>query len=388
MRFAPLLPCALALSLLTGTAAAQDPYEDAFERAGALEAAGDLDAAARALAEALPLYPQDYALPLQLAWIHLRAGHFDRAEQLYRVALTRSPGAVEARLGLAAALERQGRCADAHPLYAALAAERPDLAEARAGLGRCAPPPAFRVTTALSFAGVYQPDHPVKRIEGSGALGVTLAHRSGFFVSGLYRYGRFSPAAGSGIAAWDQHEAFATLGYSDKLGAFSLHYAFLHDGSGTLGDSHHLGISARWSPFGDIELRASASLYDDLEVFRAEPSWRLPLALGLSIRPGLGLSYAGGAGYVTGMGTLSFDHPRFSLWAGAKYGDEVRPAYLGIPVIYDLTEKIAYGAWAGASVNVSDDVRIHLTYALDRLKPASGDATNAHSLGLGLAVSF
>lgn len=392
MRYAQTLSIGLALSLALLTAArpaaAEDPYDDAFARAAALEQAGRLDEAARALELVEPLYPQDFALPLSIAWAHLRAGRLERAEHFYRVARERSPSAVEARLGLASALERQGRCDDARPLYEGLVAERRDMPEAGAGLARCAPVPSWRVTTALSFTGVYTPDHAVKSLSGGGALGATFAHRSGFFFGGLYRYSRFATTATSGVDAWGQHEAFGSLGYSNKLGGIALHYAFVNDGSGILGDSHHLGISARFSPFGDLELRASASLYDDLKVFRAEPSWRIPIALGLSIRPALGIQYAGSEALVTGMGTLSFDQPRFSLWAGGKYGDEVRPVYLGAPAIYNLTEKIAYGAWAGASVNVTDDVRIHVSYAMDRLKPSSGTATDAHALTLGIAVAF
>src|SRR5262245_26610241 len=94
------------ISLLTRGASAEDAYDDAFARAAGLEPAGDLDGAARALELVLPLYPQDYALPLQLAWIHLRAGRFEQAERAYRRALAVSPTAVEARAGLAASLER------------------------------------------------------------------------------------------------------------------------------------------------------------------------------------------------------------------------------------------------------------------------------------------
>ncbi|MFT3767461.1 MAG: tetratricopeptide repeat protein [Minicystis sp.] len=375
------------MTLVASTALAEDAYDDAFNVSAALEQAGKLDEAASALEMVLPLYPQDYTLPLSIAWIHFRAGRFERAEHFYRLALAVSPGAADARLGLALAIERQQRCEEARVLYEGLAQERPDLAEAQAGLARCAPVPSWRVTAALSFSGVYFPDHPVKSLAGGGAVGGTFAHRSGFFFGGSYRYTRLAPASGVALDAWDQHEAYASLGYSDKLGGVAAHYAFLHDGSGAFGNSHHLGISARWSPFGDIELRGSASLYDDLKVFRVEPSWKIPIAFGLSIRPAIAVQYAGEV-LTTGMGTLSFDHPRLSLWAGGKYGDEVRPVYFGVPAIYDVSEKIAYGAWAGASVNVSNDVRIHLSYAMDRLKQSDGTATNAHAMTLGIAASF
>lgn len=385
--FITALGCIATLTFLAGTAAAEDAYDDAFARANALEQEGRLEDAARALEAVLPLYPQDFALPLQIAWIHFRAGRYEAAERFYWVALERSPSAAEALLGLAASLERQGHCKEAHPVYARVLADRPDLAEARAGLSRCAPRPSWRTTLSLAASGGYFPDAPYKSLAGGGSFGAAFAHRSGFFFGATYRYLRFAPPSGSAVSAWDQHEAFGSLGYSDELGAFSVHYGFLHDGSGALGDSHHLGMFARFSPFGDIELRASVSFYDDLKVFRVEPSWRIPIALGFSIRPGVAVGYAGEV-LATGMGTLSWEHARVSLWAGGKYGDEARPYYLSVPVIYAMSEKIAYGAWAGASVNVSDDVRIHLTYAMDRLKPPSGTETNAHGLTLGVTVSF
>ncbi|APR81755.1 Hypothetical protein A7982_07104 [Minicystis rosea] len=382
------LGCVAAMTTFVGEAAAEDAYDDAFAAAAQAEHAGHLDEAARALAWALPFYPQDYALPLALAWIHFRAGRFAEAEQHYRMAHERSPSAPEARLGLALSLERLGRCPEAHTLYEGLVAERPDLAEAQAGQARCAPKPAWRATVSLSAGGVWFPDHAVKSLSGMGTVGGTVAHDGGFFLGAIYRFTRIAPVSGLGLEAWNQHEAYASVGYAGTLLGFSAHYAFLHDGSGAFGSSHHLGMSARVSPFGDIELRGSASLYEDMKVFRLEPSWRIPIVFGLSIRPGFAVQRAGDETRITGMGTLSFDHRRVSVWAGGKYGDEVRPVYFNVPAIYDVSEKIAFGAWAGASVNVSDDVRIHLSYAMDRLKPTSGPETSTHALSLGVAVSF
>ena len=382
------LGCVAASIALTGEALAEDAYDDAFAASALAEQAGDLDGAARALEQVIAFYPQDYALPLALAWVHFRKGRFAEAEQYYRLAQDRSPSAPEARLGLALSLERQGRCADARVLYEALAGARPALGEARAGQARCAPAPAWRTTVSLSLGGVWFPGHAVKSLAGLGTASGAFAHRSGFFFGAAYRFNRIAPASGAALAAWNQHEAYASLGYSGELLGLTGHYAFLHDGSGLFGASHHLGVTARVSPFGDIELRGSASLYEDMKVYRLEPSWRIPIAFGLSVRPAIAVQRAGDETRVTGMGTLSFDHRRFGVWAGGKYGDEVRPVYFNAPVIYGMSEEIALGAWAGASVNVSDDVRIHVSYALDRLKPESGAATDAHALSVGIAAAF
>lgn len=389
MRHSSILSLGLAAAAaLSPSGAAADDYDDAFAAAGALDRAGRPGDAARALAAALPRYPQDYALPLQIAYRHYLAGRYQEAEWYYEEAIRRSPRALEAQLGLAFSLEKEGRAADAGAVFAWILGEDPENAEARAGRARCAPRPSWRTTLSLAGNGGYFPGDPYRRLSGGGTVSATFAHRGGFFVGGAYRYSHFAPNGASGLGAWDQHEAFANLGYSGAIGGLSLHYGFARDGSGALGDSHHLGLTARVSPFGDIEVRGALSFYDDGEVLRIEPSWRIPVAFGLSVRPGLAAEYALGEALVTGMLTLSLDRGPWSLWAGGKYGDELRPVYFAAPAIVNATQKIAYGGWAGASVNVSEGVRIQLSYALDRLKQADGSASYAHALSLGIAASF
>src|SRR5262249_13557306 len=106
------------------------------------------------------------------------------------------------------------------------------------------------------------------------------------------------------------------------------------------------------------------------------------------IRGGAGLADAGGTFLPTAMGTLALDRSRFSLWAGGKYGDEVRPVYFSVPVVYNIPERIPYGAWGGGSLNVSDDVRIHVSYALDRLRQPDGTGSFMHTLSVGAAATF
>lgn len=367
-----------------------DAYAAAFARSAACEQQGDLDGAARALEPVLPLYPQDVALPLQIAWIHKRAGHLPEAERFYRLALARSPGGVDARLGLGLVLESTGRCDEARPILEGLARELPDLAPARDALARCTPVPvpSFTITPSVELSGTLYQDHPYKSLSGGVSAGLLFRHRSGFFLGGTYRYTHFAPASGATLSPWDQHEGYASMGYSVPLGGIGFHYAAIYDGSGVFGLTHHVGMTARWSPFGDIEVAGSASFYSDMLVFRAEPSWRIPIVGGLSIRGGAGLADAGGTFLPTAMGTLALDRSRFSLWAGGKYGDELRPVYFSVPVVYNIQERIPYGAWGGASVNVSDDVRIHMSYAMDRLKQPDGTESTAHTLSLGAAATF
>lgn len=376
---------AAALLVNAAPALASDPYDDAFAQAAELARTGREAEGAALLERGLAYYSQDFALPLQIAWMHFSAGRYERAEHFYRIALERSPTAAEARLGLASSLERLGRCEEALPLYEGLSGELP---AAREGATRCTPPPSWKVTPSLSLTGVTFPGHTYKSLAGSVTPGITFDHRSGFHFGATYRYGRFAPAEGAPISAWDQHEAYGTIGYQGKLAGILAHYGFVYDGSGALGASHHVGLTGRLSPYGDIEVRGSASFYDDMKVFRVEPSWRIPIAFGLSIRPGVAIQSAGGDVKVTGMGTLSLDRARFGLFAGGKYGDEVRPVYFTVPVVYNILDTIAWGAWGGGSVNVSDGVRIHLSYATDRMKQPDGTAVSAHALTMGVAVTF
>jgi hypothetical protein len=231
------------------------------------------------------------------------------------------------------------------------------------------------------------PNHPYKSMAGGVAAGLRLDHRSGFLLGGTYRYVRFAPAAGAMLPAWDQHEGYFDIGWGVRAGGIAAHYALVSDGSGALGMSHHVGLTGRWSPYGDIVVDVAGSFYGDMKLVRAEPSWRIPIAFGLSVRPAAAIADAGGAVVGTGMATLAFDAERFHLWAGGKYGDEVRPVYFAVPVVYDVPERIPYGAWAGASVDVKR-VRLQLAYAMDRLKQASGTASDAHTLTLGAGATF
>jgi hypothetical protein len=377
---------------------APDPYDDAMARAAALEAAGRFDEAAALLTAGLWYYPQDVGLPLMIAWLHRRAGHLDEAARFYGMAIARSAGSIDARLGLAGVREAQGSCEDAREIYDRLLAELPDLAAAREGLARCPAPPATRFTPSVSLAGTYFPNHPIKAFSAGVSAGAELALRSGFWFSATYRYTHFFPAPPPppppgapppvSISPWDQHDGYFSAGWGVPRGGIGLHYAIVYDGSGTLGTSHHLGVTGRWSPFGDIEIRASGSIYDDMLVGRVEPSWKIPIWGGLSVRPGAGLADAGGELLATGLLTIALDRPSFSLWAGGKYGDEVRPVYWSVPIVYATPERIPFGAWAGASVNVNSDVRIHLTYAMDRLKQTDGTQSDAHTLAIGAAIGF
>ncbi|MFO0757960.1 MAG: hypothetical protein U0359_15800 [Byssovorax sp.] len=381
--------------LLASPALAQeaDLYAQTMARAAALGQEGRLFEAARALEGIAPLYPQDYALALALGFTYARAGRWADAERSYRDAFDLSGGSAEARLGLGLSLERQRRCPEARVILGEQAAEAPRDPEAVAALERCKERPAFKVDLDLSTTGQLYPDHPYKSLGIGGSLTGTITHESGLFLSSTYRGSHFVSPTTSTLAPWDQHEGYFTLGYNAPLFGLGLRYAVVSDGSGAFGTSHHVGATGRVSPYGDIVLDLSASLYADLTVLRSEVSWAIPITHGFSVIPAFAAQLAGGEPHTTGKATIAYAHPRFSLFAGGKYGAEVRPAYLDLPVVMDVGEEIKYGVFAGGSVNVGGGFRIHASYAMDRLERAatatdSGYSVNGYYLTLGTAASF
>ncbi len=360
---------ALATLLAASFAFAQeaDPYDAAMARAAELEARGDRDGAAATLGAMLASYPQDYALPLAIGAILLRAHRFEGAARAYRMALAITPSGAEAQAGLAAALAAQE------------------------GTAASAPRPTFRGTFLVAGTGHAYPDHPYKAygVTATGAL--DLEHASGWTLGATYHYVHFFPTDTSPLGAFDQHEVHARTGYASPSWGIEAQYAFADDLSGFTGVSHHAGLSLRLSPFGDIMVNGALSFYSDELVFRLEPSWRIPVAGPFSVIPGFSVQRAGAETLGAGRVTLLLAGEVGTLFLGGKYGTEVRPASLDQALIENVSERIGYGMWAGGSLNVGSGFGIRLSYALERLNRTDGvmpDATFAHFLTLGLAKSF
>ena len=108
------------LWLTLALAARADDLASAWARAGVLEARGDPSAACDELLPWLALYPQDYALALQIGWLAFSAERYREAEDAYRQAVALSSGAPEASVGLAWTLLRVGRSPEARALVEAL----------------------------------------------------------------------------------------------------------------------------------------------------------------------------------------------------------------------------------------------------------------------------
>jgi tetratricopeptide (TPR) repeat protein len=384
-------------------AARADAYDDAMARAARREAAGDLDGAAGELELLLgfDLYPQDVELPSRLGALHLRRGRWLDAERAYRLALTRSPKAVDPLAGLAVAVARQGRCDESSLLFARVLGAAPDHPVRAEASAPCVPPQSLWVTPGLSVDGLFY-RAGTRRAAVGGSARVDVEHASGLFAGGTYRFLEFFGRSTSTLSAWSQNEGHFRLGWASPRFGAALRYAVVADGSQAIGDSHHGGLDLRWSPFGDVALASSVSVYDDLTVLRFEPSWRIPIAWGLSIRPAMSVQWTKPYTYIGASATAHFERGPVQVWAGGKGGPEMRPAYMTLDAIYNLKEEIEFGFWAGGSVNAGKGVRIHLRYSMDRLEGAAtsrsttrangaartGSTQDVHALSLAVSKTF
>jgi len=375
-------------------ARAQDPaYDIAFAEAQRFEEAGNLAAAARTLEAILPQYPDRAFLTLQLAWTHFRAGHYKDAEGYYRRTITLSPGLTDARLGLAWSLVKEGRCTIAHAEIKALLEDFPKLPGAQEAEAACIPL-SNHFYPWLSLTGHYYQDHPTKEWALTVAAGLDVIIRGHFSLGAAFRFSDFTPP-GDITHGTAQYEGYGLLGYGTTRWGIGAEYAFLADHTGYSGDSHHGGLSARFSPWGEGTLDLAASFYNDATVLRSELGWKLPVGGGLSLRPAAAIQWAKtdsyGTGFLgTGMLTVEWENARGAVFLGGKYGEEFRPAYLSRELVMNIPERIQWGVWAGGRVRAGRST-LTLSYALDRLRSAdstTNEYRTAHYLTLSAALNF
>ncbi len=368
----------LALLFAAATSASEaraDAWSDALAASARAEAAGDLDGAVQPLRAALDAYPQDVALLLALGRIELARGRSAEAVRAYREATARSPRAADAYAGLAWALAAERRCGEARD--AALVASALERAlDATAVAGACEAAIAVAPEVAVAANALAFPGHARK----SWAWGATVSTdaalgslRAGATVRAL----SVSSRAAAVVPSFGQQEAYARVGWQTLDAGVGAVGAVVRDASGETGTSGHAGLALRASPAGDLLLSLAASFYPDGSVLRAEPAWRLPLGGGLYATPAFALSRALGATYGAGSLSLSLAGVSGSAWVGAKYGAEVRPAYLAQSVVYDLAEPVRWGASAGGSLRLARDVDLRLTLSFDALGATAASGASA-----------
>ncbi len=397
LRNTCVLALCLAALLWPGEAGADSAYDRAMARAATLEKDNQPGPAAEVLKKIERQYRQDYALQLRLGWLYFSDGQHRLSARHYRRALKLSPGSRDARHGLAWALLRQGRRARARARFQEVLDRWPDTTLARRGLAQAQDPPRITLRPTAYLTGQVYKDHPTK----SSALGTTVSLPMQILTHGLlsatYRYSHFWTTDDSqqslGLGdTFDQHELYLSAGVSYPRFGISAQYAYLNDGSGYLDYAHVAGVTARYSPWGDITLSASVGMYSDMTVVSVSPAWRLPVLSWLSITPGLTIQSASADDsslllgsetsetLVAGTLTVTAHGRRGSIWVGGRYGDQVRMADLSSSVVYNTADRNTFGLWAGGRLNLSDQWSLFLSYQLEGLETPQSASTSTSSL--------
>ena len=402
----------VALLMVAGEARGGSVYEAAMARAAALEKAGKPADAAAALQAIEGRFRQDYTLQLRLGWLHFAADDHRRSERHYRRALALSPDSLDAHHGLAWALLRQGKRDQARSRFSQVLQRWPETRLARLGLtlatqaSQRAPLLSLQPTAYVSGQ-VYQ-DHLYKSSALSSTVSLPVQLLTHGVLNVTYRYSNFwttDYAQSLGLSeTFDQHELYLTAGVSHASFGVTAQYAYINDGSGYLDDSHLLGLTARYSPWGDITLATSVGLYSDITVVSISPAWRLPLLSWLSLTPALHVQVASADSsslllsgdssktLVAGSLTITAHGEAGSLWLGGRYGDMVRHADLNSAVVYNTADRSTFGLWAGGKLNLSDRWSVFLSYQLDGqdtpISTSQSSSSLTHVFSGGVSLSF
>lgn len=375
-----------------------DTYDVLIERSRALEGEGRYEEGAELLARAAAEYPQDFTVALRRGWLLFLAGRYEEAARAYEKAVALSGGqSSDAQAGLGWSLLRMGKKQDASRSLEAAATLDPSNAVTADGLtlARAPDPPNVELFPSFALIGHYYPSHPYKSVAGTISVGAATLLFRHVLVGATYRGSLFAfdPSAElprKATTTFAQHEGYASAGWvSPRFGALA-QFAIADDGSGFSKTSTHFGGTLRYSPWGDGVLSGAYSRYHDLDVARAELSYRIPLGERFWVRPAGALQRAGET-LVTGYTTFGYEGERFGAFVGGKYGDEVRPAYLGAPFILNIPERIIYGGWAGTRVTLTGSwlatlsADVHVLERTDGLTPKTTPAMFA-ALGVARAL--
>lgn len=381
----------LGMTLAHPSIARGDNYSDAMSRAKALAAKGEVGRAATELDRVIPEYPQDYAIALEAGWLHYRAGEYGAAERDYHIARSRSPQAMDARVGLGWSLAQQGRCTEAEREFQAILSVSPEHAEATLGVNRCKElNPSTSVVGSVAWTELRFPSHAIKEAGHGITLSLDSAIAGRWVLGGTFRYTTFTTVEGSGVAGFHQNEGYVRLGYTSPKTDLIFTGAVVVDSSQTTGTSRHVGLWARQSLTSHFDLRVSgsASLYRDQTRLRLEGASRVGLGGPVSLIPFLAVQNGSSNALYSGGATLLVEGNKLGAWFGGKYGDEDKPAYLERSVVYNNSEKIRWGLWAGAKVLPAPWLSVWAGYSLDRLETTSGDTSNMHAVTMGLSGTF
>ncbi len=390
---------ALLLLLLPAQAQSADRYEQRFAEATRLEQSGDMDGAVERLETLLPDYPQDFALRLQLGWLCFRLERYPDAAEHYRHARSLSPESDDAANGLAWSLLRQGERSAAREIFLEVLARSPDSATAPDGelLSRVQ----HRLSAGIGaivhrYGGHGSRDSAVGSVLwGQGVLWDAL------LLGGAWRYTRFSARYEAANGAWSdtveteyaQHEGSIYVGYAGERFGATLHYGYA-DGAGEDAFAvHYAGAMGRLTTWGTLRLEASGSRYDAFGAWRVAADYALPVADGLTLRPGAAWQNVDGENLGNASLGLESNLGALRLSLGGRYGLEKMPLYLAQAVVYNSDDAIRYGAWAGVGYRFDSGIDLSGGYELQRLESEGDSGTeysNLHlfTLSLGFATTL
>ena len=383
-------------------------------KAAALEKAKNPTAAAAVLEAISGEYTQDYRLFLRLAWLHFQAANYPEAARNYRRTLSLSSSCDEARQGLAWTLLRQGKREEAHSIFEAVLASSPGHASARQGSKLSEPPPTVVLSPSISTSFQGYQDHPQKSWGLSFTLSLPLLIKDRFWIGLDYRHSYFAGLDYVGTGpGWrslplefegqdsSQNEGYLSLGVVRPRFGILGHYAFIEDNIDMLDHVHVAGLSGRYSAWGDILAEGSVTFYDDMQVYRIAPAWRLPLNKWLTITPSVAVQLASADGesdqlesqteaLVTGTINVTLVGSPGSVWVGGKFGDEVRPTFLSVPAVYNIPDRIDFGVWTGGRLALGTSWYLHASYCLEQMELRDADSrytSYVHSANLGVGWS-
>ncbi|MCK5796265.1 MAG: tetratricopeptide repeat protein [Deltaproteobacteria bacterium] len=382
-----------------------DPLSRDLAKVAALGRTGDL-AASRILAKDLSRrYPQDYRATLQGAWATYQTGDYHGAITLYRRAIRLSGGAFPARLGLAWSLAKVGDRAEAATIFRKLREAEPANRSVSAGVVVTRKPKTIFVTPIFDLGIQDYENNATKSWAMTSLFGLHVSLRQ-WWLQVAYRYSHFYGTTMTTLlpppppppippppfvdsqttSAYDYHEAFLLAGYGTKRFGASLAYSYAYDGSGGYRYAHIAGAKLRYSPFGDIVLGGTMSLYSDLKIPAGELSWKIPLGLAY-FTPGIHLQRAGRKALLSGTLALGFQWRWLRVEGGGTYGDQIRPADLESLTVYSLPETRKYGGRLGLGLQFGR-IGLSLSYAVDRLVDTSNARTTGNRESVGHYLNF
>lgn len=390
----------------------------------ALEARGKHARAAALAEEVAVAHPQDYGWTLRAGWLRFQARHYGRATAHYERAAELSHGSLESRLGLAWSLLYDGHRRRALAELETLERDYPEAREVTEAAAFARARARVAARPWASVTGQVYSDHPeLRRGMGvQGGVGLTVAEH--YVLAASYGYTRigYDPTGTSSLTAGsggngggngggggsggggagpgygrgsgdaqlgstiEQHQIHASAGPVWPVAGALLQYGFLRDEG--LDDVHAAGLSLRWSPWGDVTLNTSVTIADDRVRPRIEPGWKLPVHEHVWLRPAVAVQVERDVALAAGMLTAAVHGKPGAVWLGGKYGRERQPAYLDIPVIFNIPGDIRWGGWVGVQLQLPANFALLANYEVHGVEADSaiGSVDSlAHYITVGLS---